>query len=77
MRLRGCAGLPEPSLVACVISTIISRPGSFYKFLWNSGPDRIKRNIIIKVFNAGGIQMINTVLLMDIYSVWGQDIYYK
>ena len=28
-RLRGCAGSPEPSLVAYVISTIISRAGSF------------------------------------------------
>ena len=28
-RLRGCAGSPEPLLVAYVISTIISRAGSF------------------------------------------------
>ena len=28
VRLRGCAGSPEPSLVAYVISTIISWPGS-------------------------------------------------
>ena len=28
-RLRGCAGSPEPSLVAFVISTIISWAGSF------------------------------------------------
>ena len=28
-RLRGCAGLPEPSLVAYVISTIISWAGSY------------------------------------------------
>ena len=32
----------------------------FYKFLWNSGPDRIKRNIIIKDVTAGGLRMINT-----------------
>lgn len=31
----------------------------FYKFLWNSGPDRIKRSIIIKDMNAGGLRMIN------------------
>ena len=31
-RLRGCAGSPEPSLVACVISTIISWAGSFHCF---------------------------------------------
>ena len=29
VRLRGCAGSPEPSLVAYVISTIISCAGSF------------------------------------------------
>ena len=29
-RLRGCAGSPEPSLVAYVISTLISWAGSFY-----------------------------------------------
>ena len=28
MRLRGYGGSPEPSLVACVVSTIISRAGS-------------------------------------------------
>ena len=32
----------------------------FYKFLWNSGPDRIKRRIIIKDVTAGGLRMINT-----------------
>ena len=31
-RLRGCADSPEPSLVAYVISTIISWAGSFYLF---------------------------------------------
>lgn len=31
----------------------------FFKFLWNSGPDRIKRTIIIKNLNVGGLRMIN------------------
>ena len=31
----------------------------FYKFLWNSGPDRIKRSVIIKDLQAGGLRMIN------------------
>ena len=31
----------------------------FYNFLWNSGPDRIKRNVIIKNIQAGGLRMIN------------------
>lgn len=30
-----------------------------YKFLWNSGPDRIKRSVIIKNLDAGGLRMIN------------------
>ena len=32
----------------------------FYKFLWNSGPDRIKRSVIIKDVTAGGLKMTNT-----------------
>ena len=31
----------------------------FYKFLWNGGPDRIKRTIVIKDLQAGGLRMIN------------------
>lgn len=31
----------------------------FYKFLWNGGPDRIKRSIVIKDLTAGGLRMIN------------------
>ena len=31
----------------------------FYKFLWNSGPDRIKRTEIIKDVKAGGLRMVN------------------
>lgn len=30
----------------------------FYKFLWNSGPDRISRKTIIKDITAGGLRMI-------------------
>ena len=32
----------------------------FYKFLWNNGPDRIKRSILIKNLKNGGLQMIKT-----------------
>ena len=34
-RLSECAGLPEPSMVACVVSTTISLAGSFsvFKFM--------------------------------------------
>ena len=31
----------------------------FFKFLWNSGPDRIKRSIIIKDLTVGGLRMVN------------------
>ena len=31
----------------------------FYRFLWNSGPDRIKRTVIIKDIQAGGLRMIS------------------
>ena len=34
VRLRRCAGSPEPSLVACVISTINSRAGSNKELRW-------------------------------------------
>ena len=30
----------------------------FYKFLWNSGPDRIKRRIIIKNIEYAGLRMV-------------------
>ncbi|MCG7892737.1 MAG: reverse transcriptase domain-containing protein, partial [Candidatus Thiodiazotropha endolucinida] len=31
----------------------------FYKFLWNNGPDRIKRSVIVKNIREGGLRMIN------------------
>ena len=31
----------------------------FYKFLWNAGPDRIKRTVVTKDLRAGGLRMIN------------------
>ena len=31
----------------------------FFKFLWNNGPDRIKRSIIVKNMREGGFRMIN------------------
>ena len=30
----------------------------FFKFLWNSGPDRIKRRIIVKNTACGGLRMV-------------------
>ena len=30
----------------------------FYKFLWNSGPDRIKRKIIVKNIACAGLRMV-------------------
>ena len=37
----------------------------FYKFLWNSGPDRIKRSIVIKDLVAGGLRMINIHIFVN------------
>ena len=31
----------------------------FYKYLWNAGPDRIKRTTVIKDLRAGGLRRIN------------------
>ena len=31
----------------------------FFKFLWNNGPDRIKRSIIVKNVREDGLRMIN------------------
>ena len=31
----------------------------FFKFLWNDGPDRIKRNLVLKDLNIGGMRMVN------------------
>ena len=31
----------------------------FYNFLWNGGPDRIKRIVIVKNLKAGGLRMVN------------------
>ena len=46
-RLRGCAGAPEPSLVAYVISTIISRADAnnlcMYMFLQGSGSGMMRQ----------------------------------
>ena len=30
----------------------------FYKFIWNNGPDRIKRNILTNNLAAGGMRMV-------------------
>ena len=30
----------------------------FYRFLWNSGPDRIKRKVIVKNIECAGLRMV-------------------
>ena len=43
----------------------------FFKFLWNSGPDRIKRNTIIKDMSAGGLRMVNiNVFIKSLKITW-------
>jgi hypothetical protein len=31
----------------------------FFKFIWNNKGDKIKRNILVKEYNVGGLRMIN------------------
>lgn len=31
----------------------------FYKFLWNNGPDKVKRNVITQDFENGGLRMVD------------------
>ena len=44
--------LPNPN-----IDTIKAIQNSFFKFLWNSGPDKIKRNVVIQNYENGGLRM--------------------
>ncbi|MCG7876954.1 MAG: reverse transcriptase family protein, partial [Candidatus Thiodiazotropha endolucinida] len=37
----------------------------FYKFLWNSGPDRISRNVMIQDVKEGGLRMIKIDKFID------------
>lgn len=46
--------LPDPPLILLKELEKI-----FFKFIWNSGPDRIKRNILIKNLDAGGQRMVH------------------
>ena len=43
----------------------------FFKFLWNSGPDRIKRSIIIKDLSVGGLRMVNiNIFIKSLKITW-------
>jgi len=46
--------LPNPSQ-----DTIKSIDNIFYKFLWNNGPDKVKRNLLIQEYADGGLKMID------------------
>ena len=49
----------------------------FYNFLWNGGPDRIKRIVIVKNLKAGGINKTNSLLttLVQHNLIRGQNLY--
>ena len=55
-RLRGCAGSPEPSLVAYVISTIISWAGSF-DYISHKMLRRDMRNLLGIVFHSSQLKL--------------------
>ena len=43
----------------------------FFKFLWNLGPDRVKRSIIIKDLSAGGLRMVHiNVFIKSLKITW-------
>ena len=43
----------------------------FYSFLWNSGPDRIKRKVIVKDIAKGGLRMIQIdAFIMALKVTW-------
>ena len=43
----------------------------FFNFLWNLGPDRVKRSIIIKDLSAGGLRMVNiNVFIKSLKITW-------
>ena len=66
-RLRECAGSPEPSLVAYVISTIISWAGSFrYNFLYGFAVAGQRASPIILWFR-------NCVLCRSVLSIIGSS----
>lgn len=52
--------LPNPS--ANIVKTI---QNLFYKYLWSSGPDKIKRNIITQKYEKGGLRFINLENFMN------------
>ena len=52
--------LPNPSVnIIRIIQNI------FFKFLWSSGPDKIKRNTIFNSYEYGGLRMINLEVFMS------------
>jgi hypothetical protein len=37
-----------------------------FKFIWNNGPDRIKRKLLVKEIETFGLGMINIRIFLDI-----------
>ena len=43
----------------------------FYRFLWNNGPDKIKRTVITQGYECGGLRMINLeVFILSLKITW-------
>ena len=64
-RLRGYAGSPEPSLVACVISTIISWAGSYIGKGAHSSLLITLTRPIVKFYTAAKFQMFFILLIIE------------
>ena len=71
VRLRGCAGSPELSLVACVISTIISWAGSFFT---NEQPHEQRDLDVVVVTASGAFCYFSDAPYSSLYSVSKQNI---
>ena len=46
--------LPNPS-----IKIIKELQSTFYSYIWNNGPDKIKRSLIEQNYDRGGLRMVN------------------
>jgi hypothetical protein len=58
--------LPNPD-----IGTIKAIQNSFVRFLWKSGLDKIKRNVVIQYYENGGFRVINLeTFIMSLKLTW-------
>ena len=58
--------LPNPSE-----ETIKKLQNLCYTFLWNNGPDKVKRNCVVKSYKMGGLKMLDVKkFITSLKSTW-------